>query len=148
MEVVTPEEDDDLSNLAHVDTVTVEEADELMTDAQANKALEVMDVPEARTGKMAVVNIDALHDAFEAGDVITLDDLKAKDLVPAGSGRVKVLASGILDKPLTVQADSFSTQAIKMIVLTGGHAVKLGRGKMNVTESGHAVKADNEAEAE
>ena len=40
-------------------------------------------------------------------------------------GRLKVLASGSLDKALTVEADAFSVQAIKMITLTGGHAVKL-----------------------
>ena len=37
---------------------------------------------------------------------------------------IKVLARGKLDKALTVEADDFSPQAVKMIVLTGGSAVK------------------------
>ena len=36
----------------------------------------------------------------------------------------EILADGTLDKPLTVVADAFSVQAIKMITLTGGHAVQ------------------------
>ena len=66
-----------------------------------------------------------MHDAFEAGDVVNLAILKEKNMIDRGVGRLKVLASGSLDKPLTVEADAFSVQAIKMITLTGGHAVKL-----------------------
>ena len=51
--------------------------------------------------------------------------LKEKNMVADNLGRLKVLASGSLDKALTVEADAFSVQAIKMITLTGGHAVKL-----------------------
>ena len=40
-------------------------------------------------------------------------------------GRVKILADGILNKPLTIKAESYSVQAIKMIELTGGTVIIL-----------------------
>ena len=41
-----------------------------------------------------------------------------------GAGRVKVLARGTMTKRLTIIANKFSLQAVKMIVLAGGHADK------------------------
>jgi ribosomal protein L15 len=38
---------------------------------------------------------------------------------------VKILADGTLEKALTIKADSFSIQAIKMIELTGGTPIVL-----------------------
>ena len=56
--------------------------------------------------------------------MVTLAALKTKGLVPKSAGRVKILAGGdLLTKPLTVKAESFSIQAIKMIELTGGTVV-------------------------
>jgi ribosomal protein L15 len=48
-----------------------------------------------------------------------------KKLIDADCKRVKILADGDLDKALVVEANSFSLQAIKMITLTGGHALKI-----------------------
>ena len=50
--------------------------------------------------------------------------LKEKTLIPYDTGYLKVLARGVIDKPLTVYADDFSLQAVKMIALTGGEAVR------------------------
>jgi ribosomal protein L18E len=38
---------------------------------------------------------------------------------------MKVLADGILNKPLTIKSESYSIQAIKMIELTGGTVIIL-----------------------
>ena len=62
---------------------------------------------------------------FDADDVVTLAVLKQKGLVPKSMGRVKILADGILNKPLTIKAESYSVQAIKMIELTGGTVIIL-----------------------
>ena len=61
---------------------------------------------------------------YTIGEVVDLESLKAKKLVDPKTKYVKVLAAGIIDKPLTVKAQEFSETAIKMIVLTGGKVVK------------------------
>ena len=39
--------------------------------------------------------------------------MKAKGLIPKRYGRVKVLARGYIDKPMRIEADAFSIDAIK-----------------------------------
>ena len=94
-------------------TVTVEEAEELMSDLQAKEELAEdtagYDDPEQYTGaKKAEINIDTISEHFQSGDTVTLNSLKAKKLVPNSAGTVKVLARGSLDKPLTIVAQDFS----------------------------------------
>ena len=48
-----------------------------------------------------------------------------KGLIQSKCDSVKVLARGVLDKKLTVVADDFSDDAIKMIVATGGEVIEL-----------------------
>ena len=106
-----------------IESVDVETADELMTDATAIAVVETVEA-EVSAGQKVIVNLHVINDHFAAGDTVDLDALKRKKLVSSKVGRVKILADGTLDKPLTVIADAFSVQAIKMITLTGGHAVQ------------------------
>lgn len=100
-------------------------ADELMTDEDALAAVEVVSNSSAvASGLKAVINIKDINDNFKAGDTVTLDSLKEKKLVPAKAVRLKVLADGAINKAVTVEADSFSVQAIKMIKLTGGKVIQ------------------------
>ena len=73
---------------------------------------------------MTLTMHDTLSEHFASGDVVNLETLKAKGLLTAKVDFVKVLARGMLDKSLTVEAQDFSADAIKMIILTGGRAVK------------------------
>ena len=66
-------------------------------------------------GKLCEINLDTLCENFEDGDVITIDSLKEKKLISQNAGRVKVLARGVMTKKLTIYADKFSIQAVKMI---------------------------------
>ena len=75
--------------------------------------------------KKHVVNVDTLSKAFASGDVVDLEALKKKGLVPKNAKAIKILARGALDKVLTVRADDFSADAVKMIVLTGGKASRI-----------------------
>ncbi len=109
-----------------VEAVSVEEVDTLMTDTVAAHLLEASD-EKSGVGKMGIINVGVISTVYQAGDTVDLADLQAKGMLDASVGRLKVLASGTLDKPLTIKADAFSVQAIKMITLTGGHAVKLGK---------------------
>ena len=50
--------------------------------------------------------------------------MKKAGVIPKDARWVKVLAGGVIDKPLVIAANSFSLSAAKMIALTGGKAVK------------------------
>ena len=108
--------------LLHVDAV---HADELVTDEEAVASIEIVKTAVKSTGKMCEINLDTLCENFEDGETVTLDALKARKLVSGSCGRVKVLARGIMDKKLTVIADKFSLQAVKMITLAGGLAEQI-----------------------
>ena len=112
-----------LEEIHIVDHVAADEVDGMMTDAQAVSS--VVLVASTASGKMGAVNVGTLNDHFETGDKVDIEVLKEKKLIDADCKRVKILADGDLDKALTVEANSFSLQAIKMITLTGGHAIKL-----------------------
>ncbi len=109
----------------HVDSVAAEEVDDLMTDTEAAEALTISEEELGGTGKKMFINLGRINEMYEAGATVELASLKEKGLISSQAGRVKILADGTLDKPLTVKADDFSAQAIKMIVLTGGEAVRL-----------------------
>ena len=98
-------------------------ADELVTDDEAIAQIEIIDSPaNVRDGKLAAINLDTICESFSDGDTVTLEELKARRLIPQSSGRVKILSRGIMTKRLTIIADKFSLQAVKMITLAGGHA--------------------------
>ena len=104
----------------HIDAI---EADEMISDNLAMAT--VMFESPAGHGKQGIVNIGHLSRMFDADDVITLSVLKEKGIVHKNIGRLKVLADGVLDKPFTIKAESYSIQAIKMIELTGGKVIIL-----------------------
>ena len=122
--VVVPPVKEEPHHVEIVEEVSVDTVDELMSDAEAVELLEEAHERGGK-GKMGIINLGVISPQFQPGDTITLADLKAKGLVDAKIGRIKILASGSLNKPLTIKADAFSVQAIKMITVTGGHAVKL-----------------------
>ena len=101
-----------------------ETADELMSDEEAALSVELIDETpgKTRSGKVHAINLDTICDHFNDGDVVTLDALKQMRLAPQNAGRLKVLARGTMNKKLTIESDSFSLQAVKMITLAGGHA--------------------------
>jgi ribosomal protein L15 len=91
----------------------------------AKGLIEDSDVTVQTHGKgRASVNVDKISEAFSSGDTVDINLMKEKGLVGKDALSVKVLAGGIIDKPLYVRANSFSAAAVKMIALTGGHAYK------------------------
>ena len=103
--------------------VTVEEAHALLSDDSAAALVSVES--GRRGGRKYPVNIDELSAAFASGDVVDLAVLKERNIVPKREKAVKILARGRLDKALTVRADDFSADAVKMITLTGGKAIRV-----------------------
>ncbi len=120
----TVEEEELVASLVH-EAITIEEAHEAITDEMAIHFVDVEKTNHSvRYQSKWVINVDTLSDNFSAGDTVNLETLKEKALVPKNCDYVKVLARGEIDKSLTVEAHDFSADAIKMIILTGGHAAK------------------------
>ncbi|MBE6554856.1 MAG: hypothetical protein E7663_01285 [Ruminococcaceae bacterium] len=105
----------------HVPLTSKKEARKALRKAPiaSTRGLRKKEKGPALKGK-AVVNIDTLAAHFSADSLITVEEMKAKGLVPKGVLKVKVLGRGVLTKPLRVEADEFSLLAVKMILLTGG----------------------------
>ena len=70
----------------------------------------------------AIVNVADLEAAFNAGDVVDTEALKAKGLVKKTLDGVKVLGNGELTKKLTVKAVKFTGSAKEKIEAVGGTA--------------------------
>ena len=68
----------------------------------------------------AIVNVEDLN-IFEAGSVVTIENLQEKGLVKKVYDGVKVLGNGKLDKNLTVKANKFSKTAEAAITSAGGN---------------------------
>ena len=106
-----------------VEHIDAEEADAMISDSMAMKTANYES--GAGHGQQGIINIGVLDANFNAHDVITLAVLKEKGLMSKKVGRMKVLADGMLNKPLTIKSESYSIQAIKMIELTGGTVIIL-----------------------
>ena len=121
---VSPSLEAEIEAIVTVESIDVETADEMMSDAVAMAVVETIEEAVSSVGPKVILNLHVINDNFVTGDTVDLDALKAKNLVSPKAERIKILADGTLDKHLTVIADSFSVQAIKMITLTGGHAIQ------------------------
>ena len=107
-------------------SVDAEHADKLITDAMAKSLIKDADEAVKTVGKRkCVVNVDTLSAGFSAGDVVDVNRLKAENLIPYDTAYIKILARGVIDKPLRVYANGFSLAAVKMLALTGGEAVRV-----------------------
>ncbi len=107
--------------------VKAESVKKMISDERASHLIEesVRIADRTRTG---FVNVDVLGRNFGAGERVTLDEMKKR--IKGFDKRmtyVKVLARGVLDKPLVVEGDDFSIDAAKMILLTGGKVIRTKR---------------------
>lgn len=114
--------------------VSVSEATKLMSDEDAKMLVEEQVVPTdeaistvyqySNKAVKDIINIDVISANFKAGDHVNLETLKEHKLIGKKTTYIKVLARGYINKPLIVEADAFSIEAIKMIVLTGGRVIR------------------------
>ena len=106
--------------------INVTDAKQALSDEQALSLIETIESDVKQIGnKKTIVNIGTLSRFYEANETVNLDTLKTKKIVSKDTGYVKILASGILDKPLIVEANGYSIDAVKMILLTGGKVRKI-----------------------
>jgi len=74
---------------------------------------------------VAVVNLGQIDAAFELGEEVTLESLKAKNVARGRFDVLKVLADGELTKKLKISAHRFSESAKEKIQTAGGEMVLL-----------------------
>jgi len=67
----------------------------------------------------AAVNLDKLS-GFEAGSVVTAEELIAAGIVKNSRDGIKILGNGSIDKKLVVKAAAFSASAREKIQAAGG----------------------------
>ncbi|MBE6624694.1 MAG: hypothetical protein E7622_03505 [Ruminococcaceae bacterium] len=114
-----------VEEIQYVESVSADEVDDLVEDEVVDSLVEEdVEYVSADDTKKGVVNLDTLSKEFNDGDTVDLESLKAKGLVDKKTKSVKILARGTIDKALTIKAGEFSETALKMIVLTGGKAIK------------------------
>ena len=107
-----------------VESVSAEEAHHIVEEKHVDIHVEEdVDYITKNDTKKAIVNIDTLSKSYNAGEIVDMASMKAKKLIDKKAKSVKVLARGVLDKPLRVKAGEFSGTAIEMILLTGGQAM-------------------------
>ncbi len=82
-----------------------------------------------------IVNLTVLEARFDAGEVVSLDSLEERGILKPSYGRLKVLGTGELTKPLKILAHQLSESAQKKVDAAGGSVEFLksaaveGRGK-------------------
>ena len=72
------------------------------------------------TTRYATINLSDLNKHFNDGDVVTPEILKEKGIIKKQLSGVNVLATGNLEKKLTVKANRFSSVAVSKIEAAGG----------------------------
>ncbi|MDE7373642.1 MAG: uL15 family ribosomal protein [Clostridia bacterium] len=104
-------------------SVKAQDVDNILQDEIAVELIEKLDGVSDRT-KSGIINIDTLSQNFKDGETVTIEEIRKRIKGYNKVTYIKVLARGTLDKRLTVEADDFSLQAVKMIVLIGGKVIK------------------------
>ena len=72
----------------------------------------------------ATVYVDTLCNHFEDGDEITIDLLKSLHIVTAGNV-LRIKARGTLDRKLTIYAEYFDADALKMLMCANCRCIKI-----------------------
>lgn len=94
---------------------------------------------------VGIVNVGALDEAFQAGEEVNAESLKAKDLLKGRFDIIKVLGNGELTKNLTIAAHRFSATAREKIERSGGQITLLPE-RTPVEEKKKAARAARKAE--
>jgi hypothetical protein len=105
-------------------SIHVHDAD-ILTNEEAECYLEIRDRAPIEDENFVTISLDVIEKEFLDGNRVTLEKLKKKGLMSDDCNGYCITAGERLSKPLYVVADDISPAAVKMIVLTGGRAIKL-----------------------
>ena len=101
-------------------------ANNLISDSVAKSLITDEDTVIKTNGRRRyILNLDTISENFSSGDSVSINDFKKKGLLPPDAKYVKILARGVIDKPINIRANAFSLSAVKMIALTGGSAKRV-----------------------
>ena len=64
------------------------------------------------------VYLDDIARAFDDGEFVTIDTLRKKNILIGGNA-INIKARGTFDKKLTIYANSYDFEALKMLLVTG-----------------------------
>ncbi len=112
---------------AHADELSDDEALRVVVTKEVEEEVvsQQKQVASNKKNNKAIVNVDQINQIFDYNEYVTIEKLKEKGLVNKKTNYVKVLSRGVINKPMTIEANEFSLKAVKMIVLTGGSVVRL-----------------------
>ncbi len=105
--------------------ITANEVNDLLRDDVAISLVEKVSGTTYQKKEKAIINIDTISSKYSEGEKVNLQSLKEKRLLPDKIIHYKILSRGKIDKALTIEANEFSIEAIKMILLTGGTVIEI-----------------------
>ena len=98
----------------------------VLSDEEARALAERKAIPPAEgESKIVTVSVSTLSEYFPDGVRVNLAALKRKRLVAEDATGFRVVGKNTLERSLVVTANAFNTNALKMILLTGGRAIVL-----------------------
>ncbi len=103
--------------------ISADEADGAMSDELAEDLTAF--VYREESGETAEIGLDCLNANFKEYAYIDAKILRILGLIPANARRIAVVACGKVDKPLMIEATEISLDAVKMITLAGGRAIRV-----------------------
>ena len=112
--------------------VSASSADELLTNRLARDMITKGGVAVTDGYGWAEISIGGISDAFDAFDTVDINRLKELKLIPKDSYKIKITSDGKIDKSLRVYANDFDIVAVKMIILSGGSAIKVKSKRKNI----------------
>ncbi|MCM1306753.1 MAG: uL15 family ribosomal protein, partial [Firmicutes bacterium] len=98
---------------------------DVLDDEIAEKCIETKNVDFIDDSVIETVKLDDIDANFQDGNRVTLEKLRKLGLVSEDCTGYTVTADKRLTKPLIIVANDFTLEAVKMIALTGGRAIRL-----------------------
>ncbi len=108
--------------------VRCEDANELLTHAEAEELKAVVWREVSESDACFYISTEDLSLNFAPYSYVNLEILKKFGLADASTTSLAVRAEGVMRKPLMVEANAFSPDAVKMISLVGGRALEIKSG--------------------
>lgn len=90
---------------------------------------------KSTSSKFVTISLGVLNNLFQEGELVCLRTLTKKGLIEKGEKRVKVLASGNLQKKLVVKLNDLSAAAEKAIIAAGGRIEKVAKTNEEIKEA-------------
>ncbi len=107
------------------ETEEIEEVEEEFEEAEEKPTPVKYQVFVSSDPAIAAVDLFMVERAFANGDTVNIASLRAKGLVEPSAKVLKIYVSGELSRSLNVEADHFTLDAIRAIMLAGGNSAMI-----------------------